>query len=706
MKFKKYSVIVYAILLFLLSVAFVVYLFPKEKKFQYSFSEGSPWLHDDLMAPFDFPVYKSESELKEEKDSIKENFIPYFIKDTLMLKVNAVDYISELEKIWTEDIMIKINDYDINTFEENLLIKKFDLYKIFLESFIDDAYKKCVVSIPDTVEDSDKFRFFLYKASVSKLYYANSFIAHKDFKDELSEQYRNSGLMHIDSLTGYNIRNYISKNQLPANVYYDKDLSNGILESQLDAVSTSRGMVQKGELIILKGNIVSEYENKVLLSLKKEVEADDSDVNHYLISVGVSLLFLSLYLILFLYLYYHDRKVLTSFKANTFFALQMLLLIGSVLGVFYYTEISINVIPFALFPLLLFTFYRFNVSFIVYFASILIAGFFAPDSFEFVFIQSIVGMIAMYSLKNTRKRSQIFISMIYVFITYLLLHSGFVLMRQGEFTDLMTTDVYLYGISSVLLVLYLPIVYLYEKLFSFLSDFTLMELSDTNNPALRHLAEKTPGTFQHSVQVANLVESVTAELGGNSLLARTGALYHDLGKSAHPEYFIENQSGNNIHDKLGLEESAQRIISHVNAGVELARKYKLPNQVINFITMHHGDSVTKYFYNSWINENPGKQVDITKFQYPGPKPDSIETVVMMMADAIEAASRTLKVYTPESIEKLVGAIIDGQLNDGQYDNVDITMRQISTAKKIFTEKISNIYHSRIVYPEINDKKQQ
>ncbi len=704
MKFKKYSVIVYAIILFLISVGIVVYLFPKEKKFQYTFSEGSPWLHDDLMAPFDFPIYKTESELQSEKDSIVLNFIPYFVRDSLALHDNAPVYTNDLKDIWEENIVPKFDKLDLNAFEQNLLLKKFELYKIFIDSYLYDSYSKGVLELPDTVVDNTKFRLYLFDKSISKLYYSNSFINYQNFRAEIGELYRNSGLLKVDSLTGYDLREYISKHSLHANIVYDKSLNDDILQSQLNAVSTSRGLVQKGELIILKGNVVGPHENKVLKSLKQEIESDDSDVNHFVISFGVSLLFLALYFILFLYMYFHDRKILTSFKANTFFTLQMLLLIGSVLTVFNYTDISINVVPFALFPLLLFTFYRFNVSFFFYFISILIAGFFAAESFEFVFIQTATGLIAMFSLKNTRKRSQIFVSMIYVFISYMVLNAGFILMKQGEFSDLISSDLYIYGISSVLILLYLPLVYLYEKLFGFLSDFTLMELSDTNNPALRHLAEKSPGTFQHSVQVANLVESVTRDLGGNYLLARTGALYHDIGKSAHPDYFIENQNGANIHDKLDLEESAHRIISHVDAGVELGKKYKLPNQVIDFVRMHHGTSMTKYFYNSWINQNPGIEPNIKNFMYPGPKPNNIETVVMMMADAIEAASRTLKMYTPESIEKLVGAIVDSQLNDGQYNNVDITMRQVSRAKKIFTEKISNIYHSRIVYPEINDKK--
>ena len=693
----------YAILLFLISVAFVVYIFPKDKKFQYSFSQGSPWLHNDLMAPFDFPVYKSESEIKAERDSIVQNFIPYFIDDTVVKKLYADNYVSDLSAFWDSNISPHYDSLEITGFEKNLLDKKVELFLIFADNFLHDKYVKGVVELPDTVSDPAKFRFYLYNGKISKLQFSSSFSILNDVQEGFLSVYEKSGLNSVDSLLGFIFRDYLQENLPTANIIYDKNMSDNILQNQLDEVSTSRGMVQKGELIILKGSIVGEYENKVLLSLKREVEADDSEVNHYIISFGVALLFLSLYFVLFLYLYNHDRKVLNSFKANTFFTLQMLLMIGSVLVVFKYTNVSINVIPYTLFPLLLYTFYKFNVSFIVYLFSVLIAGFFAPNSFEFVFIQTLTGLVAMFSLRNTRKRSQIFISALYVFATYLVLHFGFIFMKQGDFADLMSSEVYIYGISSVLIIIYLPIVYLYEKIFGFLSDFTLMELSDTNNPALRQLAEKSPGTFQHSIQVANLVESVTRELGGNYLLARTGALYHDIGKSEHPEYFIENQSGANIHDNLDLEESAQRIISHVNSGANLARKYNLPVQVIDFITTHHGTSLTKYFYNTWVNQNPDRTPNITNFKYPGPKPNSIETVVMMMADAIEAASRTLKAYTLESIEKIVASIIDSQLADGQYDNVDITMKQITSAKKIFADKISTIYHSRIVYPEINKK---
>ncbi|MDD2634177.1 MAG: HDIG domain-containing protein [Bacteroidales bacterium] len=702
MKFKKYSVIIYAITLFSLSVAFVVYIFPKEKKFQYSFTQGSPWLHENLMAPFDFPVYKSDKEIEQEQDSIRNNFIPYYVYDSVAIKTAIEDYLVRLKEKWQNEVIPNVDD--IGEFKKNLLQKKFDFYLSLADDLLRESFQKGVIDFSDSVTGLDNFRFYLHDGKISKLSYASSYIFLDDVQYKLNDIFNKSGLRETDSLTGFKIRDYVTSHQLRPSIVYDVEMNKNVLSTQLEAVSTSRGMIQQGELIILKGHIVGMHENKVLLSLKKEIETDASNVNHIVISFGIAILLSSLYFILFLYLFYHDKKILNSFKANTFIALQMLILIVSVLIVFKYTDISINVIPFTLIPLLIYTFYKFNVSFIVFLVSIIIAGFFAPNGFEFIFIQTITGLIAIFSLRNTRKRSQIFISAFYVFIAYVILHFGFILTKQGDFTNLMSHDIYMYGISSALLILYLPIVYLYEKLFGFLSDFTLMELCDTNNPALRELAEKTPGTFQHSVQVANLVESVTRELGGNYLLARAGALYHDIGKSVHPEYFIENQDGANVHDQFDFEESAQKIISHVSLGVELAKKYNLPTQVIDFITMHHGTSLTRYFYNSWINQNPNIRPNISNFKYPGPKPNSIETVVMMMADAIEAASRTLDVYSPESIDKLVSVIIEAQLNDGQYDNVDISLKQISQAKTIFAKKIGNIYHSRIVYPEINENK--
>ena len=704
MKIKKYSVIIYAVFLLLLSVSFVVYLFPKEKQFQYSFSAGNPWLHEDLMASFDFPIYKTSEEVASEKDSIKNSFIPFYIKDSSTSKISILSFNTGAEKVFKNEIIEIANESGLFNFRKKTNQKSFETFIDDASVYISEVYNKGLIQIPDSASNIDGYRFYLIENGLSELRFSTTYNKTRSIKSDFQQFYESTDVYQLDSLAGFPLLAYIKDFNFKANIVYDHNLNNELLNNQIASLSPTLGIVQKGELIISKGAIVGDYENKVLLSLKKETENDNSDVNHFLITLGIILLFSVLYLVVFLYLYLLNKDIIYSFKANTFFTMQMMLLISSVILLFSYTDLSVNVVPYALIPLLLLTFYGFNVSFVIYFASILVAGFFAPNSFEFVFTQLLVGLVAMFSLRNTLKRKQIFISMLLVFLTYVVLYFGFLLMKQGDLSNFVFADLYVYGISSLLILLYLPIVFLYERMFGFLSDFTLMELSDTNNTALKILAEKAPGTFQHSIQVANLVESVVRDLGGNHLLARTGALYHDIGKSVNPEYFIENQSGANIHDNLDFEESANRIISHVNHGKELAKKYNIPHQLVDFITMHHGTSVTRYFYNSWINANPNSTPIIKNFSYPGPKPHSIETAVMMMADAIEAASRTLKVYTPETIETIVSAIIDSQLKDGQYDDVDITLKQITKAKAIFTAKIGTIYHARISYPEINEKK--
>jgi hypothetical protein len=332
---------------------------------------------------------------------------------------------------------------------------------------------------------------------------------------------------------------------------------------------------------------------------------------------------------------------------------------------------------------------------------IFVLGFFAPNSFQYLVMQFVAGLVALFTLRNIQRRSQLFISVLAVLVSYSIVFFGFSLIQQGDINGIGWEGFAWLGGNSLLLLSFFPLMYVYEKLFGFISDVTLLELSDTNHPALRALAEKAPGTFQHSMQVANLAESVIRKIGGNPLLARTGALYHDIGKTDIPQYFIENQGGRNPHDDLAYDESAAIIIRHVNKGVEIAKKYRLPAQIVDFIRTHHGKSVTKYFYNSYVNEHPDTPVDIAKFSYPGPNPMSRETAILMMADSIEAASRSLKQYTPEAISSLVDSIVTSQLNNNQFDEVDITFRDVSDAKRVFKEKLSNIYHTRIVYPELN-----
>lgn len=698
---KSKSIInfLYVGLMFSICVVLFVYIFPKEPKFQYNFTKGSPWLHEDLIADFDFPISKSESLLNKEYDSIRAAFIPYFSIDTTVSE-NVISYFkNEIQHI-KEDLLNELAPIPISFYYSNRLNKDLTKIETDIINALSDAYKKGILD-SDTIQSGS---IFIVKNEIAEKSDLESVYTVELVYDNLKQLLRESSIYKIDSIiTDSAFQDLITTNNIIPNLIYNYDLSKTILENRLNAVSINLGMVQSGELIILRGSIVDEETYRILNSLKNIYEAGESNVNIYVIASGISILLISLFIGLFLYLRYYHKNQLFTYKTTAYIVVQILMILISSFIIIQYTDHSIFVVPFTLFALLILTFYSFHIAIFVYLPAILMIGFFVQNGFEFIFIQFIAGLMAMFSMRNIQKRSQIFISLIIVFITYAALHTGFSFMKHGHFT-VNSIDYLYFAISSFLLLLFLPFVFIYERVFGFISDFSLMELSDTNHPALRKLAENAPGTFQHTLQVANLTESVVRELGGNSLLARTGALYHDIGKAETPEFFIENQTGGNIHEKYSYEQSAEKIIKHVHAGVKIAKQYKIPQQVADFITMHHGTGMTKYFYNSWINENPGKEADKSKFSYPGPKPQTLETAIMMMADSIEAASRTLKNYTEESISNLVDNIIENQLKENQFSNVDITLKQITHAKQVFINKLKNIYHSRIEYPDAKNEK--
>ncbi len=689
--------LIYVLLLFAFCVAFAVFIFPTGTQFEYSYSRGNQWLYDDLYAPYDFAISRTNDEIQAEKDSIEAGFIPYYSVDTVLPIRFVNSYSNLLMKILNEKI-VKDNNLANSTDE---LISFADDFKKQLTKI----YDKGIINFDNSYQNAGK-KIRLLRGNVSELEYADDFYTSASAKSEIKDFYHNNkNISALDSVMGFTVRDLIDKTDYNANILINKQLNETYLQSRFDAVSPMAGMVHKGDLIISKGKVVDDQSIRILDSYKLQYENTPDRTSFWLVELGVIIVFLILFAVIFLYVWVLGKYKVHTLRENIFFLSQMLLVFVVVYLVFSYSSISINVVPFVLIPLLLLTFIEFHVSFLIYFIAIFVLSFFAANRFEFVFIQTITGLVGMLSLKTTSNRKQIFISMIVVFVTYSLLHTGFSLMRLGSFSQNELREFVYYGISSALILLYLPFVFIYEKIFGFISGFTLVELCDTNNPALREISEKAPGTFQHSVMLSNIVESIVREIDGNYLLARAGALYHDLGKVYAPEYYIENQSGKNAHENLSYEESAQRIIAHVTHGVEMAKKFKLPPQIIDFIQQHHGTSVTRYFYNSWINEHPDQTPDITKFQYPGPKPQSVELVAMMMADAVEAASRTLKVYSHESIEKLVNNIVDSQFRDGQYDEVEITMKQIGIAKSVLVKKIENIYHSRIEYPELQQNKQ-
>ena len=407
-----------------------------------------------------------------------------------------------------------------------------------------------------------------------------------------------------------------------------------------------------------------------------------------------------IFLALFWFIYYFRKDILNS-PTQTFFTLGLIVILVALTRAASNNDaVSVYVIPFVLVPIFLKTFFDIRYALFVHMITLLLAGFWVPNSYQFVLMNFLAGLVGVFSLRSYYKRGILFYTATFVFACYALIYILLSIMQEGDISEINWINVlWLLGNGLLVLTVY-PLVFLFERIFGFLSDATLFELSDTNQPLLRKLAEKAPGTFQHSMQVANLAEEVILKLGGNSLLLRAGALYHDIGKMENPQYFIENQNeGGNPHDDLDFRSSARMIIDHVARGVEIGKKYKLPKQILEFISTHHGTSTVQYFYRSFINANPDEEVDVEEFTYPGPKPTAKEHAILMMADSVEAASRTLKTYTPESISDLVERIVARQAEESQFSEAILTYADISKAKEILKNRLSNIYHSRIEYPK-------
>jgi cyclic-di-AMP phosphodiesterase PgpH len=698
--------IAYSVVIFVLASFLVFVMFPKEKKFAYDFQKGSPWLHDDLIAPFDFPVYKSSDEIELEKDSIRRNFIPFLKRDALVVDEVIHFYDTRFKEYWESNILSNNQKLNFNIFKKKPSLEvEFDKMNQSIAQVIKKTYNQGVIFFNDSLAKKNA-EFYLLDGNtrLGKFSY-NDFISTKFvpklIKNSILENWREVSEMPDTVLVEISEFLIEQDNFLP-NIIDDDATTQADLKDRFNSISPTRGLVQKGELIVLKGNIVDNKTNSILLSLKNEIESDSGSVNKAWVYIGIGLLVITIFLVFFLYLWIFHRNTIMSPKHISFIFLQLLIFITIVFLISNYTSINIYLIPIVIVPILLFTFLHFRIAFYSFIVLLFLLGFFVPNSFQYLFINLIAALIALYTLRTIQRRRQLFLSVFAVMLAYSVTYFGFIIIREGNLASINWTDFLWLGGNSLLLISFFPLMYVYEKLFGFISDVTLMELSDTNHPALRALAEKAPGTFQHSMQVANLAEAAIRKIGGNPLLVRTGALYHDIGKTEIPQFFIENQSGKNPHNDLSFDKSAEIIIRHVSKGVEIAKKYRLPEQIIDFIKTHHGKSLTKYFYNSYVNENEGKEVDKERFMYPGPKPLSREMAVLMMADSVEAASRSLKEFNPENISKLIDNIVNTQLEDGQFEEVDITFRDVSEVKRVFKEKIMNIYHARIEYPELKE----
>lgn len=672
---------IYKGILFCVAVAAIVFIFPKQGKFKYEFQnlKGKPWLHEDLIAPFDFAIKKSDDELRKEKSDVIANAKPYFKFDKTIVAAKKAQLQFEIDKSWDNK---KSKASKVKTLAVG-------------EKILDSIYSKGILE-PNAIIDTKPSDFSIYVLD-------NNVAEELELRDfyTITSAYEYQ-LEQLSKQTGVDAKYLlpILENCIAHTIFYDKGTSEKILKQSIDDISPSRDIILKEQSIISKGEIIDAHKFQILESLKSEYEGQSGSSSDYLLIILGQVLIVSCCLcVLIAFLGFFRKDIFLDNAKITFI---LILIFLQVLMAHFSNgsqSFSIYLLPFCILPIIIRAFYDTRIALFTHLVTVLIVSFMAPDRFEFTFIQLLGGMVAIFSIVNMRNRSQIFISSGVIFLTYSIAFIAITIIQEGGSDAILLTDFAWFGVSALLTLFSYPLIFVFEKLFGFISDVSLLELSDTNGKLLRELASRAPGTFQHSLQVANLAEEAIYTIGGNALLVRTGALYHDIGKMEMPMYFIENQAnGMNPHDEMSFDESASIIISHVIKGIEIAKKNNLPEQIIDFIRTHHGTSITGYFYRSFQNAYPEEKIDESKFHYPGPIPFSKETAVLMMADSVEAASRSLKKYDAESIDALVEKIINTQIEQNQYANSDITFKDINTLKKIFKKKLMNVYHVRVEYP--------
>ncbi|MGM0497847.1 MAG: HD family phosphohydrolase [Bacteroidota bacterium] len=695
--------------LFVLTILIIVYLLPREGKFKYEFQKGKPWMHETLIAPFDFPVYKKQQQVETEEDSILENLKPYFKYDSTVHKMQKDiferTYESNVESFLTKDT--SSNELRFSRQSRVRFKKVTETFYSEMAELLDDVYQKGIIQSSEVNVnlDSDS-RIVILEDNVAREYpYSEVYNQKEAYKylvnqsekivKNLKKQYNLNDERKLDFFEDIEFYDYIKPN-----LNYDKETTEQVRQSLLSNLSITEGMVQAGERIISKGEVVDAKTYQILESLKREYEGRlGGEYQSNLVLLGQFIFVFAAIFVLYLFLFHFRIEILQNISKTIFILLLVILMILiSTVTISLQPEV-VYILPFAILPIMIKSFYDARLALFIHIITVMIVGFFAPNSFEFVFMNFTVGIVAIFSLTSLNRRGKLFLSSILVIVSYSFIFFGLSITQEGNIKNIEWMNFAYFGMNGAMVLASYPLIYVFEKSFGFLSDVTLMELSDTNQPLLRRLSEESPGTFQHSLQVANLAETAVYQIGGNSLLVRTGALYHDIGKMENPIYFVENQDrGFNPHEHLEFEESAKIIIGHVKKGVQIADKYKLPAGIVDFIRTHHGTTKVQYFYKRFLKEN-GQEVDDSKFTYSGPKPFSKEMAVLMMSDAVEAASRSYAALDEKTINSLVDNIIDSQLNEGQFENVDITLREITIIKGLFKKKLQNFYHARIKYPK-------
>ena len=673
----SYKDLLYKCLIFVVTVSIISYFMPKEGKFNYEFDIDKPWKYGLLQASFDFNIYKSEQQIEKERDSLLTFYHPYFTVD------------KQVEK----NMLAKLKEDYNQTLKHSLPNTE---YIRHIERTLKYIYEKGILSVDDyqlVTEDSIQ-NIMLVDKNMATLQETDQLFTVKGAYEYLL----NSDTAHFNKriLQSCNLNHYLT-----SNISYDLEKSEAALQDEMSKISPARGVVLNGQKIIDRGEIINEQTYDILRSLQQAWEKKSGSVKEIRLTlmgqtlvVGVLVLCFMIYLELFRKDYYQrKRSVLLLFALIVFFPIILSIMVEQNIS-------NVYVIPMAMIPIIIGIFLDSRTAFMAHTTIVLICSIFLRYPHEFIILQTAAGMTAIYSLRELSQRSQLLRTALIVVICYAILYFGFELIQENDLTKLNTRMYMYFVLNGILLLFTYPLLFILEKTFGFTSNVTLVELSNINNKLLREMSEVAPGTFQHSLQMANLAAEAANKIGANSQLVRTGALYHDIGKMIHPAFFTENQSGINPHKRLKYEESAQVIISHITNGIKLAEKHQLPKVIKDFIRTHHGKGVAKYFYISYKNEHPDEEIDLEKFSYPGPNPFTKEQAILMMADAVEAASRSLPEYTEESISNLIEKIVDGQVAEGYFKECPITFKDIAMVKALFKEKLKTVYHTRITYPEL------
>ena len=673
----SYKDLLYKSLIFIATVSVIVYFLPNEGKFNYQFDINKPWKYGLLQASFDFPIYKNDMQVQKEQDSILATYQPYFHIEKNVEK----EMIERLREDYNKTLRHSLPGTDYIRYIERML-KEMYRNGIIAGNDLTRMEEDSITAIRTVEQNTATSRPVgqLYTVKDAYEYLLNADTTH--YKKKVLQQ--------------CNLNNYITPNLI-----YDEAKSEAAQKDLLSNISYANGFVLNGQKIIDRGEIVNEQTYNILESLRKEWEKRSDSLQEKRLTLAGQILYVGIFL--FCFMVYLDlfRADYYERKGSLSLLFALIVLFPVIASVMVSQSLSsIYIVPFAMIPIIVRIFLDSRTAFMAHVTIILLCSITLRFPHEFILLQVVAGMVSIYSLRELSQRSQLLRTALVVFASYALLYFAFELIHEDDLTKLNTRMYIYFMINGILLLFAYPLLFILEKTFGFTSNVTLVELSNINNSLLREMSEIAPGTFQHSLQMANLAAEAANKIGAKSQLVRTGALYHDIGKMVNPAFFTENQSGVNPHKSLNYEQSAQVIISHITDGLKLAEKHNLPKVIKDFISTHHGRGLTKYFYISYKNEHPDEEVDAEKFRYPGPNQFTKEKAILMMADSVEAASRSLPEYTEESIGTLVDKIIDAQVAEGFFKECPITFKDIALVKALFKEKLKTMYHTRISYPEL------